>query len=555
MKKNLKKVLLLSTSALLSSTFANINFFNLSSISISVNAQSMDKSFEDFKNEIVTANMFVSKVWDEIPNDYWQTKYTSWSNGEISTNEVINGTFADFPEVYTPQVEGYKNNLTYRYGILREEVDSIHFTSLLLYVQMSAWENDGKVDLEYVASMFPSYNPEALYGPKDDTLPDKIEPMTREQAEVAAKGYFEAEFRRVLLMEGVTNEMLLRAPADAVYKAAVAYNMTYATGGDPGVTLNFFKQMYPEVFTEGAKPISEEERQAKVDKLVENKKRLSDFATQNKENADKKQLEVGEIFELENGKYEVSSIFLLQPKEAGNQSEDKKMLSIRYEYTNTTEEVNLNDVASEIQSLTSLIQTSEGASVSLPEATYKFKDEEETETVEEVVMVKPGETVTGGLYFEVDNHEDKLQLLVIKGDSIESFDIDGNELFKLPLASASYVSTDSEPMVYILDFDKVYLIYPNQADTTQWDSMEHVSKEIQVDQLSKEAKAQYELLSSKNDLSNTVLVELNHLSYKVNGDTIEAYLKENESIVLEFTTPDNWGQLVDGNKNKFDLLN
>ena len=141
----------------------NLNDGELFNPTVTVQAQGEFESIEDFLYN-VKSNMFIGEVWGEIPYEYWETKFNSLENGEISYDEIVNGTFTDYAEVFQPHVDGYKANLYYRYGISQEDLDNLSTADVFAMIQQSGYDNNGVVDLEYVASQFPSYNPEVLNG-------------------------------------------------------------------------------------------------------------------------------------------------------------------------------------------------------------------------------------------------------------------------------------------------------------------------------------------------------------------------------------------------------
>lgn len=485
--------------------------------------------------------------------------------------ELDNSTDVNLPESLVPSTEeeaikiatdwwaADMRSVLLKEGVTEEMLAKLPedavFKAAVAYKMTYATGGDPGLTLHFFQQMYP----EAFVNDTED-LPTVLRPKTEEEAiEIANNGWAD-DLRTVLMQMGVTEEMLARLPEDAIFKTAVAYKMTYATGGDPGVSYHFFKMMYPEAFSSEVSELTDEERQLKVDKIVENQKKLSEHIEAPNQKVEIEDLKLNESLVFEFGDYDLQSAYILQPGEAGNQAEDKYMLAVRYEYTNTTDEkVELEAVADEFQSHTTVTQFNEDGKSrhGLIKSTYQLPEEaviEDGETDDELVYVEAGEKTSGGIYFEVTNTQSDLVLSALLDDEVKEFKLDIANLIKLPLASAVYHSESAEPTAYVFDFNKLYLVYSNQADLSEWEGIEHVTSQVDQESLSKEAQGKFELLTSKLALEDTTIVEIDTLVLLVNDDAIEGKVKDNEDTLIELVTSTNWINFQDQSTNTYTIV-
>lgn len=373
--------------------------------------------------------------------------------------------------------------------------------------------------------------------------------LSREEVVEQMKNGGEADFKGAIMKYGgVTEEMLARVPEDAVFNAAVEHRMRNPYGGDWGTALATFKRMYPEAFNPNAKPLNDTQRQAKLEKDVQNQQKIMEHIRSTTPDSEYRLLEDNQIFRFDSGTYELKHLFLLHPEEAGNRSTTNYMLGIRYEYTNTTnEEVAVN--SEDLVSHSNVSQFFEDSRTILSTDVYELPKEidnavqdQALDSIEKMVAsVKPGEKVEGTLYFSVPNVEHDLVFSVIQNNQVEEYKLEIETLLKLPPQSVSYVTDGSAPLGYIFDFDKLYLVYESNSDMSHWTSQTGVMIGQKTEKLSKEAKAHYQQFEG----SDTVLVELSDIRYKIKDNQIIGSTKDVTKPIIHLLTTTNWQNFQD----------
>ena len=281
---------------------------------------------------------------------------------------------------------------------------------------------------------------------------------------------------------------------------------------------------------------------------MQNQQKIMEHIRSTTPDSEYRLLEDNQVFRFDSGTYELKYLFLLRPEEAGNRSTTNYMLGIRYEYTNTTnEEVAVN--SEDLVSHSNVSQFFEDSRTILSTDVYELPKEidnavqdQALDSIEKMVAsVKPGEKVEGTLYFSVPNVEHDLVFSVIQNNQVEEYKLEIETLLKLPPQSASYVTDGSAPLGYIFDFDKLYLVYESNSDMSHWTSQTGVMIGQKTENLSKEAKAHYQQFEG----SDTVLVELSDIRYKIKDNQIIGSTKDVTKPIIHLLTTTNWQNFQD----------
>ncbi len=315
---------------------------------------------------------------------------------------------------------------------------------------------------------------------------------------------FDAAVKTPELGMSLTQAQYDAIPADAAYNVLVHHLMTIPTGGDPSTTIRFLFEVYPELayITES----SEDEAEEDSSEESESKSDAEGDETED-ESSDDLELLKEQTFEFGQGSYEVEHVFVLRPNEAGNGSDEDYQLGITYDFTNLSEEA-ARDIEADWMDNVNVSQL-----VDNQEVVLEVRDEASSGEGESQVemLIEENESVTQTVYYELENTED-VATVSVNG---ETFEVSVENLLKLPLQSALYVS-DNARQAFIFDFQTLYAASIDPVD------MEYFT-ESRVDTLSEEAKELYNLLQEKFAGAEWTLYEL-----KVDYDLVD----EDESVLV-----------------------
>lgn len=204
-------------------------------------------------------------------------------------------------------------------------------------------------------------------------------------------------------------------------------------------------------------------------------------------------------------------MFVLRSNEASNESAEDHLLGIMYDFTNLTEEA-ARDIEADWVGHVSIAQN-----VNDQEVVLEVSDEASDEEASQVeVLIEENDTITQTVYYELESIED-LAVLSVDG---EAFEVNVENLLKLPLQSAFYVS-DNARQAFIFDFQTLYAASIDPVD------MEYFT-ESRIDTLSDEAKEHYNLLQEKFAGAEWTLYELK----------VDYELDEDESVLVSQAVDD-----------------
>lgn len=379
----------------------------------------------------------------------------------------------------------------------------------------------------------------------------------KENVEEFAKA-FESQMRDALKAYGITDEMFARIPKDAVYQTLVQIGLRNQFRGDIATAVRIFKELYPEAFNPNAKPLTESERKQKVEEVIKKQEKLDEFVKAQQAMDNLQPLKKDTLFKFKNGEYKIERFFLLHPEEAGNRSKQSYMLGIQYEFKNTSREiVNVNSEELLANSIVTQL-TEQGKRVTLAHATYELPQEDQVARNKEVVddiakEVKPGETIKGTLYYAVPKAEHDIALAVIQNDAIKEYKLDMKDLLAQPFQSAIYTTEDAvEPIHYLFDFGKLYLIYSDKAAANSWKDQPGVTVDVKQEELSQEARYHMTLLAKEKEVTAVTFVALADVQYEVQEQQVS--VKHQNNTLWQWEMIDEGKSLQTASQNVYRLI-
>lgn len=425
--------------------------------------------------------------------------------------------------------------------------DDMFFEAAVVHAMKNPLGGDYGTQLAVFKSLYPE-----LYTFNEEIQNAKL-PRTRNKAiELVESNGLDKRIPNFLSM-GIKKETIDQIPENIFYEGAVQYLMTNANPDDITTVVQFFMSLYPEYFTGNAQ-FGDTKRQENLSKIQENKEKL--LSEQSKTDINYLSLEDNQIFTFEEGEFKVTNVYLLVPGEAGNQS-DNYLFGIHYEFTNKTDEdIIAPQAIFEQHSTTSQLTNNQPVQLNKGSYHIPFQDEENKENntiFEDSFIVKSNESLEGTLYYEVPNTENDLIWSIIENNTVNSYRIITQDLQKLPYQSASYISNSDNQLGYLFDFERLYLVFSNSADTSNWENKEGVTINPDITSLSKEAKNHYNHLIEQlgNDIT---LITLENINYILEGGKINVTIGENEEVILELMTETKWDSFSDDSNNIFELV-
>ncbi|MGO4940849.1 hypothetical protein ACTQ45_12635 [Fundicoccus sp. Sow4_D5] len=294
-------------------------------------------------------------------------------------------------------------------------------------------------------------------------------------------------------------------PEDAAYQVLVHHKMNLSTGGDPGTTMMFLYEVYPELATISEPPTtsvpttSPEELEETISTLV------NEYPS----------------FTFSEGKYDIQKIFLLQPNEAGNQGNNDYMLGIEYQYSHTGSASVENDQVTWLNKVKVLQRDNP-----LEQAAYQFGDQDVLQP--SVISSQP---VEGVIYYTLKTLDKDM---IIDGGE-QTYTIDVKTLRKYPRQSAGYLADDNLNAM-IFDFNKVYAISPMELNMRHFDLGT-------IETFSPEALGHYNLLVEKTGSTNWYIYEM-PVHYELNEDrtVVASKLLNGDQLkeIATLSTGTNW---------------
>ena len=398
-----------------------------------------------------------------------------------------------------------------------------------------------------------------------DTFGGKFDPealalngkTAKENVEEFAKA-FESQLYDALKNYGITDEMFARIPKDAVYQTLIQIGLRNQFRGDIGTAVRIFKELYPEAFNQNLKPLTESERKQKIEEAIQKQEKLDDFVKAQQAMDNLPALKKDIIFKFKQGEYKIKRFFVLHPEEAGNRSKQSYMLGIQYEFKNNSQDiVNVNSEELLTNSIVTQL-TEQGKRVTLAHATYELPEEAHAERNKEVVLdiakeVKPGETIEGTLYYVVPKVEHDMALAVIQNDAIQEYKLPVKELLAQPFQSAVYTTESAvEPVHYLFDFNKLYLIYSENSSMNSWKNQPGVMTDVKEEALSLEARHQLNVLTQEKALSELMIVELADVTYEVQETNVD--VKHQEKVIWQWKMSEDGKTLSTPSQNVYHLI-
>ena len=294
-------------------------------------------------------------------------------------------------------------------------------------------------------------------------------------------------------------------PEDAAYQVLVHHKMNLPTGGDPGTTMMFLYEVYPELATISEPPTtsvpttSPEELEETISTLV------NEYPS----------------FTFSEGKYDIQKIFLLQPNEAGNQGNNDYMLGIEYQYSHTGSASVENDQVTWLNKVKVLQRGNP-----LEQAAYQFGDQDVLQP--SAISSQP---VEGVIYYTLKTLDKDM---IIDGGE-QTYTIDVKTLRKYPRQSAGYLADDNLNAM-IFDFNKVYAISPMELNMRHFDLGT-------IETFSPEALGHYNLLVEKTGSTNWYIYEM-PVHYELNEDrtVVASKLLNGDQLkeIATLSTGTNW---------------
>lgn len=346
----------------------------------------------------------------------------------------------------------------------------------------------------------------AFFGLLTSSYPDYFQEAPTTMTEEEALAYIEEnnllETAPALLVEYglVTQEQLDQLPEGAIQQALVQQFTTVPTLGDIGVLYQILAEIYPEIF--GGNNLSEE--------IVNNTHQYPS-------------LEFNQEVQLGERTYEIRRSFVLRPGEAGNQSEDTMLLGIEYSYENDTEE----DVEDDLEhwlTYTQFTQPDADVDRVLTVGEYNLASQDDpssqVEIIEEVSPLTPGETRREVVYYELINQESPVIFTALGAASVEIFEISIDELVKLAPQSGVYYNDSSTLAGYLFDFDKLYMVFTEEATLAQIHDVEGTANLVSEATLSPEAQSQFQVLQEETDAAHLQLLEFKDVYYELSDPVV-----------------------------------
>ncbi|MBS4461562.1 hypothetical protein JXA27_03120 [Aerococcaceae bacterium zg-B36] len=399
-------------------------------------------------------------------------------------------------------------------------------------------------------AVFKSLHPE-LYTDMEE-LNESPAPRTREAAieKVKATGL---DKRIPSFLSAVFQQAIIdKIPESAFYEVAIQFFMTHTTYDDFYTVVSFFTNLYPEYFTGDNHP-DDTIRQTRLEKIQKNQEKLTAHQTSTDKNY--LTLKDNQTFNFDEGEFKITNTYLLVPGEAGNQS-DNYLLGIHYQFTNQSKE----DVVAPQMILanhSNALQFKNDNLTTLEPGTYRVQSEQsDTESMtvfDDIAIAKPQETIEGTLYYKVPNAQNDLVWSVIQHDKVNAYRFKVADLQKLPYQSASYTSNAGNQLGYLFDFERLYLVFSKDTDTSTWDNKDGVNTNLDINSLSKEANNHYNHLVQQLG-KDIKLVALENVHYTLDNETIKVTLGENKESVLQLMTDSKWDSFTDNAENTYQLL-
>lgn len=498
--------------------------------------------------------------------------YSSLMSERVFAEENIENTEAPTLPTREEAIENViKYNIQDRFpqalremGVSEDTISRIsaeHFFEAAVTYEMTHIPGGNPASLtQHFVALYPEYFRERA--PLDETTSAPAPaPYTREEAiDYVNKYNFQDNFPSALRIMGISEEIISSIPSEVFFEAAVSYKMTHFPDGDYGTVYHYFVENYPHYFnSESAK----KNESKPIDLISEDKKEKA------KENQEKihehlkievnqvpgqtlldqrnkfKALDVGQKFNLETGEITIKHLFLLEPGEAGNKSDEDQLLGIQFEFL--PKEISLVDEAeSEWYTNFVLSQSINGSQEDLNPGEYSLEDEsagpqESESSASKLESVSDDETKrVFTVYYSVSKEEkgDYLLSFIDQGKPV-SFLIQRDKLKSLPYQSALY---SSENGYLIFDFNNIYL---NLNGPTQIASSQLAVKDVNFDAMSKEAQRVSETLSKEFSW-----LRFESLKFKSEDKKVKV-LSKDDQVIFELETEDNWDSFKDQDGNVY----
>nr|WP_306468412.1 DUF5067 domain-containing protein [Facklamia hominis] len=230
-----------------------------------------------------------------------------------------------------------------------------------------------------------------------------------------------------------------------------------------------FTNLYPEVLSKTSDQktsLSEEDRKKNSQKSLKKQQQISTHIQNNLKNQqeDLENLPKDFTFNTDSGEYKIKYLATLAPGEAGNQSKDKYMLVIKYQFNNSSDQ-STTTYTNEFEDHVQVSQNINGSPTILDTAVYQLENQEYAHEIKEVA---PGQSIMTTAYYQLENLDSPAIASILIDNEVSDYDLDLKTLIKLPLQSAIY--QDESEHAYIFDFNTIYLLYPESEQITNWEN-------------------------------------------------------------------------------------
>ncbi|WP_257963235.1 DUF5067 domain-containing protein [Facklamia hominis] len=374
-------------------------------------------------------------------------------------------------------------------------------------------------------------------------------PMSNEEAIAYTNNGFYNTYMNSLKTYGITDDMLAKLPKDAVFNAAINYLTTRDLLGDIKMPFRHFTNLYPEVLSKTSDQktsLSEEDRKKNSQKSLKKQQQISTHIQNNLKNQqeDLENLPKDFTFNTDSGEYKIKYLATLAPGEAGNQSQDKYMLVIKYQFNNSSDQ-STTTYTNEFEDHVQVSQNINGSPTILDTAVYQLENQEYAHEIEEIA---PGQSIMATAYYQLENLDSPAIASILIDNEVSDYDLDLNSLIKFPLQSAIY--QDESEHGYIFDFNTIYLLYPQSEQITNWENNVNVEiNNLDSFELSPEATLQANKLETP-----ATAVCLKNITYILGENNKIKVTDDAGNVLLTIQSDDEWQSFYDDKGNIFNIV-